>query len=127
VNAGVRRDEQEPPVTDAGRLLVEVERALATGDRPRAAQAWNAAYAAAVGSRRWEPMIAVGDAALRLDLAADAPGGYRAAARQVYLSALVRVRILRSADGLRRIADAFVRMGDVEMSRRVRRVTQHLS
>jgi hypothetical protein len=108
-------------------LLAEVEHALVEQDLLRAAHAWNRAYAAAVGSQRWEPMVSVGDAALRLDRAAGASAGYRAAARQVYLSALVRVRILRARDGLRRIADPFARMGDLEMARRVRRVTAHLS
>jgi hypothetical protein len=121
-----RKDTALAPAATDG-LLAEVERALVEQDLVRAAQAWNRAYAAAVGSQRWEPMVSVGDAALRLDRAAGASAGYRAAARQVYLSALVRVRILRARDGLRRIADAFARMDDLEMARRVRRVTAHLS
>jgi hypothetical protein len=114
-------------LAEAAQLVDQVERAIEAEDRSRAGQLWNAAYAAAVRSRRWEPMVALGDAALRLDLAAGVPGGYRAAARQVYLSALVRVRILRSTDGLCRIANAFDRMGDPEMARRVRRVIPHMS
>jgi hypothetical protein len=125
VNAG--RADTAPGADEASRLIARVERAIEARDLLRAEQEWNAAYAAAVASRRWEPMVTLGDAALRLDLAAGAPGGYRAAARQVYLSALVRVRILRAADGLCRIADAFDRLGDPEMARRVRRVTPHLS
>ena len=43
-----------------------MDSALTAGDLSAAERAWHEAYVAALGARRWEGMLAVGDAALRL-------------------------------------------------------------
>ena len=90
----------------------------------RAIHAWRDAYGEALGSRRWEAMAAVGDAALRVDalagLPARHPTGFRAEARQAYLKALFRARDAGSVEGVERIADAFASLGDIQMAARAR-------
>jgi hypothetical protein len=46
--------------------LASLDHALGANDVGRAVRAWRDAYGAALGSRRWEPMFAVGQAALRI-------------------------------------------------------------
>jgi hypothetical protein len=74
-----------PPAAQVGpeRLLTpwtayldEVELALAAGDRARAMRAWSDAQTAAFASRRWEPLLDVGDASLRVG---DGTGGWMTA------------------------------------------------
>jgi hypothetical protein len=76
-------------------------------------------YVAALASRRWEPMIAHGDAALELAVAgSDAPAHpWIDRARHSYLLALFRARAAGSIDGMTRVADAFSSMGDRDAAR----------
>src|SRR5688572_4728941 len=74
--------------------LVETE--LAAGHVDVAVRAWHDAYGAALESRGWESMIAVGDAFMKIGHAAGTPGGARMNARESYLTALIRARRNRS-------------------------------
>jgi hypothetical protein len=100
-----------------------VDRALARKDMSAAVYAWGDAYTLALGARRWDAMVEVGDAAVRIDALADNPPGYligfRAEARQAYLRALFLARHARSADGIERVAQAFAALGDTDMAARV--------
>lgn len=102
--------------------LAVVDAAIATGDLSRAVFAWRDAYGIALGSRSWDAMLAVGDAAVRIDRVSrrdtGAPTGFRAEARQAYLRALFDARNAGSSDGMRRAADAFAGLGDAEMAER---------
>ena len=70
------------------------------------------AYGAALESRSWESMIAVGDAFLAIGRASGAPGGARMNARDAYVTALIRARREGSVDGALRSAEAFRQLGD---------------
>jgi hypothetical protein len=89
-----------------------VDKELASGHIDGAVRVWHDAYGAALRSRGWEGMIAVGDAFMRIGHAAGTPGGARMNAREAYLTALIRARRNRSVDGALRSAEAFRELGD---------------
>jgi hypothetical protein len=86
--------------------------AVAAGEPDAAARAWREAYSAAVRTRRWEPMLAVGDAALEVGRAAGTAPDSQQQARQSYLQAVIIAEQQRSLDGVLRSAEAFARIGD---------------
>jgi len=101
---------QDDGVWTAHLRVVETE--LARGHVDVAVRVWHDAYGAALDSRRWESMIAVGDAFMRIGHAAGTPGGARMNARDAYLIALIRARRDRSVDGALRSGEAFAGLGD---------------
>jgi hypothetical protein len=105
-----------------GERMTALDAAIDRGDVTHATHAWRAAYPLALLSRRWEPMIDLGDAAVRIDALAGRPAGYptgfRAEARQAYLRALFQAREERATDGMQRVARAFAALGDREMASR---------
>ncbi len=107
VPAGTVRDGR---LWDAHLRVVDDE--LAKGRVDVAVRVWHDAYAAALESRSWESMIAVGDAFMRIGRAAASPGGARMNARDSYLVALIRARRDRSVDGALRSAEAFQQIGE---------------
>jgi hypothetical protein len=115
----------ERDVSLAGRLAA-VDAAIARNERSRAIYEWRDAYSLALGTRSWDAMIAVGDAALRMDVMAGhstgGPTGLRAEARQAYLLALFRARDARAPEGIARVAEAFTALGDAEMAARARAI-----
>jgi hypothetical protein len=104
-----------------------VDAALASHDLRTAREAVRDAYAAAVTSRRWEPLLHVGDAQRRVDQASGSATLGSASARETYLFALFRARDQRSLDGVLRTADAFSRLGDASVVRQVLVVAQNLA
>jgi hypothetical protein len=82
------------------------------GDVGAAVRAWHAAHGAALHSRGWEGMIAVGDAFVAIGRASGSPAGARMNARDAYLTALIRARRDRSVEGALRSAEAFWRLDD---------------
>jgi hypothetical protein len=92
--------------------IERMDRALAANNVSAAERATHEAYVMALSSRRWESMVAVGDAYTRL---ADATGyrtAGRAKARQAYLTAFFRARAEQSIDGVLRTTEAFSDLGD---------------
>jgi len=89
-----------------------VEKELAYGHVDVAVRAWQDAYGAALASRSWESMIAVGDAFMMIGRASGAARGARMNAREAYLTALIRARRDRSVDGAIRSAEALRELGD---------------
>jgi hypothetical protein len=92
-----------------------VDDALAAKKTADAIRALHQAHLAALGSRRWDGMLAVGDAARRVGHAVGSAGVYDARARQVYLVALFRARHEGSLDGVLRVAGAFSSLGDTDV------------
>jgi hypothetical protein len=92
--------------------LAKVADAVDKADMPGAVLHWRDAYAAALRSRHWEGLVAVGDAYRRLG----DRGGFKevaaAKARTIYLAALFRARQEASLDGVLRAAQAFADLGD---------------
>jgi hypothetical protein len=84
-----------------------VEQELARGRVDGAVRAWYDAYGAALASRTWPGMIAVGDAFIAIGRAAGTPGGARMNARESYLTAVIRARREGSVEGVLRAAEAF--------------------
>jgi hypothetical protein len=117
-----------PPFQIRERLLPvrldSVDDALARGDVTGAVIEWRGAYGVALQSRQWESMVAVGDAAVRIDAATSRPAGhpsaFRAEARQAYLRALFDARAAGSPEGIHRVAAAYAAIGDADMATMVR-------
>ena len=105
--------------------LTSIDEALASGTMSRAFFEWHEAHAEAFRSGRWEALLAVGEAAARIDEALGSVG-LGADARRLYLAALVRARAEQSAIGVRRVAEAFTNLGDHELAERAYRVAQDL-
>ncbi len=104
-----------------------VDAALAGGDVGGAIRAWHDAYGAAVASRGWEGMLAVGDAFVRIGAASGAPAASRPNARRAYLLALVRARRAGSTAGVGRTAEAFEALGDAAVAAQCRRLVAELT
>jgi hypothetical protein len=104
--------------------LAAIDDAIGRRDVSRAVMEWRDAYSVALRSRQWDAMTAVGDAAVRIDGIAREPSryptGFRAQARQAYLSALVDARAAHSREGIEHVAAAFAALGDADMAARVR-------
>lgn len=107
--------------------VVAIDRALAHHDVSAAVGAWHDAYGAALASRGWEGMIAVGDAFLRIGAEAGTPNGSRPNARQAYLNALIRAHRDGSPDGMRRAAEAFAALRDHAVATQCFRVADELA
>jgi hypothetical protein len=97
--------------------LASVDRALEARDVARASRIWPNAHGAAFESGRWQPMLATGQAALRIGRAGWPMDGFDAKARQCYLTALFRARDQHSIDGVLLVAEAFAQLGDIETAR----------
>ena len=104
-----------------------IDQALARHDVSAAVGAWHDAYGAALASRGWEGMLAVGDAFLRIGAEAGTVSGSRANARQAYLNALIRAHRDGSREGLRRTAAAFEALGDHAVATHCLRVADELT
>ena len=124
VPGAVVRSERIPAWTVRVEL---VDQALADGNLSRAQLEWREAYADAMSSGRWEALVGVGDAAVRVNTMAGQRSGHRTEARQAYLAALLRARVQGSAAGAERVAEAFAALGDEEMSRQARAIAVRLS
>ena len=107
--------------------LTTVDAALAVGDVAAARSAWQAAYGAALGSRRWEGFADAADAYLRIGRASSAPDSAAPRARDLYLSALFRARDAGSLDGVLRIAAAFDNLGDRDVTVQALRMARRLA
>ena len=92
--------------------LAVVDQELERGQVDSAVRVWQDAYGAALGTRSWESMIAVGDAFVAIGRAAGTPRGARMNAREAYMSALIRARRERSVEGALRSAEAFGALDD---------------
>jgi hypothetical protein len=89
-------------------FLLTADQALARGDATAARLALQEALRAALASRRWDAMLEVGYAARR--------AGNLPAARQAWLTALMRARHASAVEGLLGAADAFASIGDREVA-----------
>lgn len=105
----------------------QADKALAERNFRGAEQAWHDAYLAALGSRRWEGMIEVGDASLRIGEATGTRKASEARARKAYLAALARARQVKSLDGVLRTAEAFAGLGDPEVVQQSIRIAESLA
>ena len=107
--------------------LRHVDEALAQKNVSAARHAWRDAYAAALWSRRWEGLVEVGDACLRMSEAMGDPKASEATARRIYLGALFLARQQGSLDGVLGVAEAFARLGDSEVVEQSLRMAERIA
>jgi len=107
--------------------LRTVEQALEKGDGKGAMRAWHGAYGAALGSGRWQAMVEVGDAFLRIGEVSRSRDAFTPTARRAYRVALARAVQQRSVDGVLRTAEAFAALGDREIARQCVRIAEQLA
>jgi hypothetical protein len=103
-----------------------MDEALARKDSGAAEVAWHDAYVAALISQRWEGLITVGDALLRIGTAKGREAS-ETKARSIYLDALFRARQQRSLEGVLRSAEAFAVLSDWEVVRQCLRIAEGLA
>jgi hypothetical protein len=107
--------------------LEVVDRELAQGHVDVAVRVWQDAYGAALASRSWAGMIAVGDAFVAIGRASGTPSSVRMNAREAYVTALIRARRERSVDGALRAAEAFRRLGEGVLTEQGLRIAAQLA
>lgn len=107
--------------------LQKADEALAAKNVSAAVRAWHEAYVSALGSRRWEGMVAVGDAYLRIGQLSGSRRASEAKARELYLAALFRARNQHSVDGAIHAGEAFAALGDREAAEQCVRVAEGLA
>ena len=107
--------------------LEAIDEALMLGNPAGAAARWREAYGFAIRSGGWSQLVDVGDAALRIGDAAALQPSAAGAARQSYLTALYRARAQRSAEGIGRVCEAFLRLGDRDVAERCSRLVAQLT
>ena len=102
-----------PGSEDLWRAYLDVfHKELQKGHRDVAIRVLYDAYGAALESRSWESMLAVGDAFMAVGAGPGNAAGAQMNARQSYLTALIRARRHRSVEGALRSAEAFRRLSD---------------
>lgn len=104
-----------------------VDEALEKNDADGALRAWREAHVAALGSWRWDGMIAVGEAALRIGEVSGLRRAAEARARQAYLTAFFRARHQESLSGVLHSAEAFAALGDREVVEQCIAVAEQLA
>jgi hypothetical protein len=107
--------------------LERMEKAVSQNDLTEAVLLWREAYAAALRSRHWEGLIAVGDAYRRLGALGDFQKASEAKAREAYLAALFRARQDASVEGVLRVAEAFVELSDGDVVEECLRIALRLA
>jgi len=107
--------------------IQQVDAALGRKEYSAALRASHDAYGAALASRRWEGMVAAGDAYRRIGEATGLHKSFQAKAREAYLAALFRARQQSALDGVLRAAEAFVTLGDIEVVTQCVRIAKLLA
>jgi len=92
--------------------LQAMDQAIERGEITAAETARHEAHQAAIGSRKWEALLDVGDGALRIGEATRSRSAREPEARRLFLAALLRAREQRSLDGVLGATERFARLGD---------------
>jgi len=103
-----------------------VDEALARGDVSDAVRSWQDAYGVAVASRRWQALLAAGDAFVRIGQVSGHAEGARPNARHAYMAALMQAERQRSVVGVLAIGRAFAALGDRDIAAYCERIAAGL-
>jgi hypothetical protein len=107
----------DPYAASWDEYITVMDEALTRGDVRAAEMARQGAFLAARGSRRWDAMLAVGDASVRLMRSPDVSLTLRPEVGQIYRWALFRARQQDSLEGVVRVSEAFIEFGDRDAAR----------
>jgi len=124
VRGGDERASSPSPWVDAIRAMDE---ALAKGDVRGALRAREDARLAALSNEGWEGLVLVGDATLRLAQNSGLQVAMEPAARRAYVFALHRARRQESFEGVVRVTEALVTLGDHDTARQGCRIAGALA
>jgi hypothetical protein len=105
----------------------DLDTAPGAGGFAASKRAVDAAYGAAIRSRRWERLTEVGDAYVRLGDRAGARLATAPQARRAYLDALLLARRDGSPEGVLRVAEAFDALGDRAVVEQCLRIAEGLA
>lgn len=106
------RNQGEPPESSWTLPLRVLDEALRMRNIREALQAWHEAYDAAFASGRWEGLIEVADAYLRIGTLSGARRAWEPRASDLYRVALFRANARGSLDGVLLAAAALAALGD---------------
>lgn len=109
------------------RHLRALDTSIGSGDGRAATAALDRAWLAARASRRWEAMLAVGDATLQLGQRLGAGDAARPLARRAYLVALMYARDTGALDGVLAACQAFLDLGDRGVAAQCLRIADRLA
>jgi hypothetical protein len=115
--SGCEATSADPYAASWDQYIQVMDDALTRGDLNAAEMARQEAFLAARGSRRWDAMVAVGDASVRLMRSPGASPTLGAEARRIYRWALFRARQQGSLEGVVRVSEAFIELDDREAAR----------
>ncbi len=104
----------------------QVDAALLQRDVSGAERAWHEAYNAALRSRRWDGLLEVGNAYLRIGEIAHGRKIAAVKARQIYLAAVSRAHQQGEIDGVIVVAHAFAGLGEVDLVEYCLRIAERL-
>lgn len=107
--------------------VIAANQAVAVKDARGATWALGHAFNAAKGSRGWDGLLVVGDAALRAGRALDLERTTLPQARRAYMMALLRARDAGAIDGVLRACHAFATIGDRQVVERCVDVAEGLA
>jgi hypothetical protein len=105
----------------------QVDNALSRKEYSAALRAANDAYSVALGSTRWDGMVAAGDLYRRIGEATGLRQSFGTKAREAYQKALFRARQQSSVEGVLRATEGYAALGDTQMVGLGLRVAQRLA
>jgi hypothetical protein len=104
--------------------LRRVDAALAAGDGEAAARSWLAAMRSARTEARWEGLLAVGAARIKVAEFTNGRKEAEAKARELFLLALFHARKQASVVGLLRCAESLAALGDYQLADQALRIAE---
>lgn len=105
----------------------KVDEALAQKNVSAAEEAWLDAFVSALRSQRWEGLVEVGDAYVRLGKLAGFHTASETKARRIYSAALFRARQQGSLDGVLRVTEAAAALGARDVTEQGLRIADDLA
>jgi hypothetical protein len=107
--------------------IQQVDTALARKEYSAALRAANDAYTLALGTTRWDGMVAAGDLYRRIGEATGLRRSFEGKAREAYQKAFFRARQQASVEGVLRATEGYAALGDSQMVGLGLRVAERLA
>jgi hypothetical protein len=107
--------------------IQQVDTALARKEYSAALRAANDAYTLALGTTRWDGMVAAGDLYRRIGEATGLRRSFESKAREAYQKAFFRARQQASVEGVLRATEGYAALGDAQMVGLGLRVAERLA